>query len=187
MVSGRGPQRSNSSIGHGGGGYNYFKIPVMLTIERLPCDSPRPRSFAGLMELYEHNYLRLRCLCPDLDWVGEGACSRVHGALDLHAQVLENRRYTSTIRLTYLFDDAGTGMLALPDLRLRLYHDARQVEVLSRRCRFAEQHWLVLPDNHSSALLCKWRLNRFLYKWLNFCLHQGHRFTVDAPLATPVV
>jgi hypothetical protein len=24
-------------------------------------------------------------------------------------------------------------------------------------------------------LACKWRLNRFLYKWLGYCLRQGHK------------
>lgn len=151
----------------------------MITIERTYCECPRPRSFAGLMELYEHNYMRLRCLCPELALVEAGACSRVAGGMDLYLQMLDGCRFTSTLRLTYLFAEQPDGPQALPDLRLRMYHDARQVEVLTRRCKLSETGWVYWPSNLHELVTCKWRLNRFLYKWLGFCLRQGHRFNAE--------
>ena len=32
---------------------------------------------------------------------------------------------------------------------------------------------------HSYTLQEKWRMNRFLQKWLGYCLMQGHRFTPE--------
>ncbi len=58
------------------------------------------------------------------------------------------------------------------DVRLRIYHDARQVEVLDLR-----QTALPLDaDYRPPALAAKWKVNLFLGKWLSFCLQQGHRF-----------
>ena len=32
-------------------------------------------------------------------------------------------------------------------------------------------------DGHDETTVAgRWRANRFLYKWLRYCLHQGHRF-----------
>ncbi len=139
-------------------------------------DSPRPRTFAALMEMYEANYMRLRCLCPALDAMPDHAVSRVCGALDLHLEVLERCKFTTTLLLTYYFDDPAAGRRANPNLIVRIYHDAHQAEVLSRSCRREQDEVSVSRDATESALACKWKLNRFLYKWLGYCRHQGHRF-----------
>lgn len=137
------------------------------------CDAPKPESFAALMELYEANYMRLRCLCPNLsDMEGDYAISHVAGHMDLHLRLLDQSRYTSTISLTYLFKEGGE-LHAKPDLVIRLYADARQAEVMSHRCQLLPR----LPENNEdTSLLCRWRSNRFLYKWLQYCLKQGHGF-----------
>jgi uncharacterized protein YqiB (DUF1249 family) len=143
----------------------------MLVRERQRAiDYPKPVSFAALMELYEINYMRLRLLCPALSSMPDRAVSRVEHALDLHLDVLERSAYTTTLRLTYLFDEPGTDEPRCPDLALRVYHDARQTEVLSRRYRAQT------PQATDSDLALKWRLNRFLFKWLGYCRRQGHRF-----------
>jgi hypothetical protein len=40
--------------------------------------------------------------------------------------------------------------------------------------------------HHHYSLGEKWRMNRFLYKWLGYCLRQGHCFAPDleSPLLT---
>jgi uncharacterized protein YqiB (DUF1249 family) len=147
-------------------------IRRMLIRDVPPYINPRPRSFAALMDLYEANYIRLRRLCPQLVALRGTSISRVAGAMDLHLTVLAHNRYTSDLSLTYLFRDEG-GVRANPDLHLRIYFDARQVEVLSRI-----PHHRPATDAHheTAALLERWRENRFLYKWLGYCLHQGHGF-----------
>jgi uncharacterized protein YqiB (DUF1249 family) len=54
-----------------------------------------------------------------------------------------------------------------------VYHDACLVEVLSGHLKHGRQRLEHLP---ADAKIEKWKLNRFLYKWLGFCLHQGHQF-----------
>lgn len=140
---------------------------------------PRPRSFAGLMEIYESNYIQLRRLCPDLHALRDEAVSRVAGAMDLHLRLIERSRYTTTVLLTYAFEDADGDERLNPNLIVRIYHDALQAEVLSRSCRLEGEVGVDhLPPE--GALKCKWRLNRFLFKWLTYCHRQGHCFTIQA-------
>lgn len=139
------------------------------------CHSPAPQSFAALMEMYEANYIRLRQLIPHiLDWEGS-AVSRVSGALDLHVRVLEQSRHTTTLWLSYEFGAECPDKHHKPDLVVRLYSDARQAEVLSRVCRLDEIDIRRQQGDLDTMLACKWRLNRFLYKWLGYCLRQGHK------------
>jgi len=94
-----------------------------------------PRSLGALMSLYEGNFLKLTGLAPRLRTSGAGPGQ--HAALvscagqdlDLHMTVEAATRYTVDLRLTYLFPEPA-GLIADPDLRLRLYRDACMVEVL---------------------------------------------------------
>src|SRR5688572_22281934 len=85
---------------------------------------PVPRTFSGLMDLYEQNYIRLRRLIPDFDHLTEQAVSTVHGCMDLHYQCLERSPYTTVFILTYRYQ-ATDGRKVEPDLKIRVYHDAR--------------------------------------------------------------
>ncbi len=126
------------------------------------------RSFAGLMELYEQNYLRLRNLVPDLQ-VADEMISVVPDHLDLYLTVTERCRYTTMLRLTYRFVEDGNELFE-PDLHLKVYHDARVVEVQHFQSR--SRGPLYLAD----LIEQKWLMNRFLYKWLGYCHYQGHYF-----------
>jgi len=145
--------------------------------------SPRYADFAALMELYENNYLRLRRLCPDLDQVEGVWVSKVAGASDLHLTVLERTRYTTRLHLTYAFA-SGNGVRRQPDLVIRMFHDARQAEVVGRHCRRRGEDITLDAVAGVPGLACRWRHNRFLFKWLGFCLVQGHRFALDEAVAT---
>ncbi|MBD3619097.1 MAG: DUF1249 domain-containing protein [Chromatiales bacterium] len=154
---------------------------MLIDIPRTRPLTPQPESFASLMELYEANYIRLRQLCPDLHRIEGEAVSRVSGCLDLHLQVLETSRFTSTVLLTYYLPDEEGGQRADPNVVVRMYHDAHQAEVLSRVCRVRDARVSARQTDVDSALLCKWRLNRFLYKWLGYCRLQGHCFGLANP------
>jgi hypothetical protein len=126
------------------------------------------RSFSGLMDLYEQNYMRLRKIAPDLN-VADQMISSVAGHTDLYLSVRERCKYTTMLSMTYRFGEPGDYVFE-PDLHLRVYHDARVVEVdlFPRR-----KHGWVFNDY---SLQHKWVMNRFLYKWFGFCVHQGHFF-----------
>lgn len=125
------------------------------------------RSFAGLMELYEQNYIWLRNIAPDL-CVADEMISSVPGHQDLYLSITERCKYT-TLRMTYQFEEDGQPLFE-PDLHLKVYHDARVVEVQQFHSRTRG------PLYVANVIEDKWRMNRFLYKWLGFCLHQGHYF-----------
>ena len=127
-----------------------------------------PRSFAALMELYEQNYIRLRNIAPDLE-VADEMISSVPEHEDLYLSITRRCKYTTMLRMTYRFEEQGE-ILFEPDLHLKVYHDARVVEVQQLHSR--RRGSLYLAD----LLEQKWLMNRFLYKWLGYCLYQGHYF-----------
>lgn len=127
-----------------------------------------PHSFSGLMDLYEQNYIRLRQIAPDLT-VADQMISSVPGHSDLYLSVKQRCKYTTMLSMTYRFGKPGDYLFE-PDLHLKVYHDARVVEVQHLVNR---QQGLLQTDH---MLGHKWTMNRFLYKWLGFCLYQGHFF-----------
>ena len=151
------------------------------------------RSLGGLISMYESNYVRLLRLVPELDVMNGAYVSRVVGALDLYLSILERSKFTTTLCLTYRFEDENPldpGLLETifePRARIRVYHDVRAVEVIShsrRKTNYKVRPW---SRGQMPELDRKWKLNRFLQKWLGFCHRQGHLFlrcttlTLDAP------
>jgi uncharacterized protein len=132
-----------------------------------------PRSFPALMGLYESNYLRLARLAGNLAALVGTCVSRVAGDCDLLLTVHERARYTSELQLTYLLPAPGRAhaLERVPDLRLRLYHDARLLAVHEQRGAGADRE-----------LDRRWASNLLLNKWLDYCVERGHRFA-PAPAA----
>lgn len=144
----------------------------------------RPRSFAALMTLYESNYIRLRALMPGVLERGRHAApivSEAPGDIPLHAFVSESSRYTITLHLTYYFADAE-GLVADPDLHVRVYHDARMAEALS--CEVHGRHPAFAGYGAGGTELeRRWARNMMLNKWLEYCADRGHMLL--APAAAP--
>ncbi len=140
---------------------------------------PLPSSFSGLMEMYEGNYIRLRKLLGEKNNMPEVAVSRITNGMDVYLQVLEQTKYTATIALTYYFSDAENGFLAFPNLKIRIYYDALQAEVMSQAYKRRDPNFRSFNHDLDPSLLKRWRMNRFLYKWLSYCDRQGHSFKMD--------
>lgn len=136
------------------------------------------------MELYESNYIRLRNLVPELDALQPEIVSRVPGALDLHLHIVERCKFTTTLNLTYHFIDTED-LFPTPDIRVRIYHDAQVGEVIACGRRRGQRHAEYNRMHHHYTLEQKWRMNRFLQKWLGYCLRQGHRFNPGSPTVCP--
>jgi uncharacterized protein len=131
-------------------------------------------SVGDLLALCEENYRHLHHLVPQLRRLqGEHLSSRPDHQ-DLHLTIVEQTRYTTLLRLTYQFPHADGGE-SDPDALLRVYHDARQVEVEDLRQQDLPTHRLY----EAPGLLNKWRVNLFVAKWLTFCIRQGHLFVDD--------
>lgn len=136
------------------------------------CEDVDPQGFVSLMDLYENNYLRIRRLIPCLNEISGCYISRRPGCMSLHLTILERTRFTTTIYLTYYFEESDRSV-AEPALIVRIYHDAHQVEVLNGHLKHGRQQYDHIPEKTKRI---KWKMNRFLYKWLGYCLFQGHRF-----------
>lgn len=140
-------------------------------------------SVGDLLALCEENYRHLHSLVPQLRRLQGAHCSSRPDHQDLHLTIIEQTPYTTLLRLTYRFSAAGDA-LSEPDVLLRVYHDARQVEVEDLRQQNLPTHRLY----EAPGLLNKWRLNLFVSKWLAFCLGQGHLFVDDVnSLRQPVL
>lgn len=155
----------------------------------------RYRTIGSLIAIYESNFVRLLRLAPELERMEGIFVSRVAGALDLHLTVLERYKYTTLIGLTYRFFepshvdvdvDAQAAYVFEPDAKICIYHDARSAEIVSHCRRKATRKVHPWRRGHMPELDRKWELNRFLQKWLGFCLRQGHLFlSYTAETTTP--
>lgn len=135
----------------------------------------RHRDLPALIDLYEGNYLRVMRLLPDLDNLEGALVSRVAGALNLYATIEERFKYTTTLVLTYRFDDDPAIALE-PNARICVYHDVRAAELVSHCRRKRSRKVRTWMRGRMPELDHRWEMNRFLYKWLKFCSNQGHIF-----------
>jgi uncharacterized protein len=136
----------------------------------------RPGSFSGLMLLYESNFLKLHRLVGMLDAETSHWISRVRGDSDLFLERTHAAPYTTTVCMTYWLRDDTGAVIKDPDMTIRIYHDAGQVEAVS--CRAGHQHRLLreLSGSHAGELSRRWQINMMLNKWLDYLLDSGHGF-----------
>jgi uncharacterized protein len=136
----------------------------------------RPRSFVALMGLYESTYIRLGWLTGALPALAGRHRSSVSGDCDLLLSVTERSPYTSTLNLTYLLQEAG-GELQVPDMRVRIYHDAHLAEALEWAGAHSQPLLKTLRSHAERELDQRWARNVMLNKWLEYCVERGHRFS----------
>jgi uncharacterized protein YqiB (DUF1249 family) len=135
----------------------------------------RPRSFVALMSLYESNYLRLATLAGNLRTLADVRSSRVVGDCDLRLSVTERSPYTTSVDLTYLFP-SDDGVSTYPDMRVRIYHDARLVEAQEWAAQHEHEALRRLRGQAERELDQRWARNTMLNKWLEYCTDRGHGF-----------
>jgi uncharacterized protein YqiB (DUF1249 family) len=146
---------------------------MLLDSYLVPETIAKPRSFVGLMALYESNYLRLLRLVPELGRIDGCFRSRVAGECDLHLEVLERSRYTVTLSLTYHLE-TDDGLLVDPDLSVRAYLDGQLAEVLAIGKSQRDPALRRFVREHRAELDRRWRNNVVLNKWLDYLSEQGH-------------
>jgi uncharacterized protein YqiB (DUF1249 family) len=133
----------------------------------------RPGTFTGLMTLYESNYIKLHQLASTLEWPADAIVSSSPRDNDLYVELVRREPYTTTLRLTYWFDDAGVPA-ADPDIVVRIYHDARLVEAVSSGEAHRHAKLRELAKRSNDELDRRWRLNMLLNKWLDYLFEVGH-------------
>lgn len=134
----------------------------------------KPPKFGALMDIYEENFERFRLLYQ-LDFAsGLRLKSCVEQGADLYLDVLEQHRYTSVLRLSYVLSGEQGGIRIEPDVVARIYHDAQQLEVTSFRPGAVARALCGPWSPATTALRQRWRMNLFLGKWLEYLLDCGH-------------
>jgi len=141
----------------------------------------RPRTFVALMGLYESNYIRLGWLVGGLATFTGRHRSVVPGDCDLLLTLAERSAYTTTLNLTYVLAGAG-GEEQLPDLRVRVYHDAHLAEAQDWAGTHNQPVLRALRSHAERELDQRWARNVMLNKWLEYCVERGHRFSSGARL-----
>lgn len=133
----------------------------------------RPGSFTGLMLLYESNFLKFQALTGELDAETNRWISRAPADSDLYLERIRSEAYTSTLCMTYWLRGTDGIPVKDPDMTIRVYHDASQVEAVSARS--AHQHRLLKEiESSHGELNRRWQLNMMLNKWLDYLLDTGH-------------
>lgn len=138
----------------------------------------RERYRVDLLELQaacEANYARLLRLLPDMR--GAQRARRValsQGELRLGIlalDVLETCPYTTTLQVR---QEHSLPWLPVPQLEVRVYHDARMAEVI--RAENARRFRSIYPYPNAAMHQPdeKTQLNLFLGEWLSHCLACGH-------------
>jgi uncharacterized protein YqiB (DUF1249 family) len=135
----------------------------------------RPRSFVALMGLYESNYIRFGWLADKLAALDGRHRSSLAEDCDLVLNVTERCPYTTTLSLTYLLSHPSEP-LEYPDMRIRIYHDARLVEAQAWAATHPHPVLKALRSRAERELDQRWARNLMLNKWLEYCVERGHRF-----------
>ena len=146
---------------------------MLLDSHLVPETAAKPRSFVGLMTLYESNYLRLLRLIPEVDRLDGCFRSRVAGDCDLHVEILERCRYTVTLSLTYHFE-TDDGLLVDPDMTIRVYLDGQLAEAMAIGSKQRHTTLRKLVKAYRCEIDLRWRRNIVFNKWLDYLSGQGH-------------
>jgi hypothetical protein len=131
------------------------------------------------MTLYESNFIRLGWIAPDVRRLPRRSVSCAAGDCPLELTVLDRARFTTTLSLSYLFEDAS-GRLREPELELRVYHDARLAEASGSADAARHPALHRLREALPVAADGRWPANMLLNKWLEYCAERGHRFAPAA-------
>jgi len=146
----------------------------------------RPRFF-DLMSTYETAFDQLMGICGGFVSSSHTHFVSVAGdpRIALYLDLLERHPYTSVLRMTYIFAH-GRKVSANPNAFLRVYHDARQVELT-----FCEPGRVLggmglwgqrMPRGIPSAADHHWRRARFLDRWLTLLRDDGRSWQDFLPV-----
>jgi uncharacterized protein YqiB (DUF1249 family) len=130
----------------------------------------------------ESNYARLLRLFPDYETANYREF-QLSGGQRVRIDVVERCRYTTLMKVCQHGSPAN--WMTPPRFDLRVYHDARMVEVTAFQSRQRVDARYEYPNPAMLARDEKAQQNQFLSDWLSHCLAQG-RATGDLSRAVDV-
>lgn len=129
------------------------------------------------LTLCERNYAQLRFFLPgslkgQTQQTGDSKVIRINAQEGYRIRLLELAKFTTTIKIEHLSDEAGSWFR--PQFEVRLYHDARLAEVVA--CQQIRRFKAVYdyPNTEMMQPDEKRQINLLLRDWLLLCQHQGY-------------
>ena len=134
-----------------------------------------------LQQICERNYLRLMRLLPELSEVEHFRLPVKHknslnnGMEWLVIDILERSPFTTLLKLQM---EADWGqLLKIPETEMRLYHDVKMAEIVSRKTNQIIQPRYDYPNTKMHQPDEKEQHNRFLAQWLDYALSTRRTYT----------
>jgi uncharacterized protein YqiB (DUF1249 family) len=128
-----------------------------------------------LEKLCESNFQKLFSLIPNLCSFNHQAVGKVGNKPRLYLHITERTKHTLTVELSHRMTE-NLGEFMSPSIKIRIYLDANLVEVLRDYVRPRVSRVYKDPSQSVEIMNYKWRLNYFLQKWLDYCLHTRYQF-----------
>ena len=121
------------------------------------------------------NYHRLLRLFPDLrDSASKDFSMHLPGFQAVVVfSVKEKGPYTTVLDLKVDTDQTWMGMATMPEMSIRVYHDAQSAEVIEYQNQNRFHGKYEYPNNRMRQRDEKAQVNRFLGEFLNLCLEHG--------------
>ena len=125
-------------------------------------------TYSSLSEVFEFNFKKISRLVPLLPSVKGDLIGIKKPSNNLYLLCHEKSKYTGTYTLTHRVNSSH-GVINRPDIRFKLYFDAKLLEVdsICKETRINSHHPLI---NDCSDLAFQLELNVFMLRWLDYCL-----------------
>ena len=125
-------------------------------------------NYSNLSEVFETNFKKISRLVPLLPSIKEDFIAIKKPSNDLYLICHEKSKYTGTYTLTHKIK-SSQGVINRPDIRFKIYFDAKLLEVVSicKETRINSFHPLIRDCSDLSSQL---ELNVFMLRWLDYCL-----------------
>ena len=125
-------------------------------------------NYSNLSEVFETNFKKISRLVPLLPSIKEDFIAIKKPSNDLYLICHEKSKYTGTYTLTHKIK-SSQGVINRPDIRFKIYFDAKLLEVVSicKETRINSFHPLI---SDCSDLSFQLELNVFMLRWLDYCL-----------------
>ena len=125
-------------------------------------------TYSSLSDVFELNFKKIARLVPLLPSVKGDLIGIKKPSNDLYLLCHEKSKYTGTYTLTHRVNSSH-GVINRPDIRFKLYFDAKLLEVdsICKETRINSHHPLI---NDCSDLVFQLELNVFMLRWLDYCL-----------------
>ena len=125
-------------------------------------------TYSSLSEVFDLNFKKISRLVPLLPSVKGDLIGIKKPSNDLYLLCHEKSKYTGNYTLTHRVNSSH-GVINRPDIRFKLYFDAKLLEVdsICKETRINSHHPLI---NDCSDLAFQLELNVFMLRWLDYCL-----------------